>query len=105
VFEAEATRRAVASIVDNDRERTALQTIAPDASIVVVPAGVDAQHWQWGVLDATEAFAVAIVNCLALEHDERRAISESVDLAALSWEHRLAPLSRLLEGTARRERS
>jgi sugar transferase (PEP-CTERM/EpsH1 system associated) len=232
VFEAEATRRAVATIVVNDRERTALQTIAPDARIEVVPSGVDAQYWQgasrqpvtapevvfcgvmnyapneegalwlahhiwprvrqkrntarlwlvgaqptnrirsvasdvsihvtgavpdvrpylWRsaiavaplittrgvqnkvleavaaglptivtsqvadglpsevlpacrIADGTEAFADAIVNCLALEHADRRAIAESVDLAALSWEHRLAPLSRLLEAAARRERS
>jgi hypothetical protein len=56
------------------------------------------------IADGTEAFADAIINCLAREDAERRAIVGSVDLAALSWEHRLAPLSRLLEAAARRER-
>ncbi len=48
-FEAEATKRAVATVVVNDRERAALQTIAPGASIEVVPSGVDAQVLASGI--------------------------------------------------------
>jgi polysaccharide biosynthesis protein PslH len=40
-FERTAATRARASLVVNDRERIALERIAPDARVVVVPAGID----------------------------------------------------------------
>jgi glycosyltransferase involved in cell wall biosynthesis len=44
-FEARAARRAFATLVVNERERTALATIAPDAKIEVVPNGVDYEYF------------------------------------------------------------
>jgi polysaccharide biosynthesis protein PslH len=40
-FEHRMTKAAAATLVVNDRERDALRTIAPDASVAVVPNGVD----------------------------------------------------------------
>jgi sugar transferase (PEP-CTERM/EpsH1 system associated) len=45
-FEAEAVQRAVATIVVNDRERTALQSIVPNAPVEVMPNGVDSQFFK-----------------------------------------------------------
>jgi sugar transferase (PEP-CTERM/EpsH1 system associated) len=45
-FEAEAVRRAVATIVVNDRERTALRSLVPDAPVEVMPNGVDSRFFK-----------------------------------------------------------
>jgi len=43
-FEREAAASAYATIVVNDRERDALRELAPTASVLVLPNGVDAAH-------------------------------------------------------------
>jgi sugar transferase (PEP-CTERM/EpsH1 system associated) len=45
-FESTAARQAFATTVINDRERTALEQIAPGARIEVIPSGIDYAHFQ-----------------------------------------------------------
>jgi len=45
-FEAAAARRAYATTVVNDREKTALVALAPDARIAVVPIGIDCEYFR-----------------------------------------------------------
>jgi len=45
-FEAASAGRAVTTLVVNDREAVALKKIAPDASVTVVPSGVEYEYWR-----------------------------------------------------------
>lgn len=45
-FEAQAASRARATLIVNDRERIALQTIAPSARVLVVPNGIDLERFE-----------------------------------------------------------
>lgn len=45
-FESSSARRAFATVVVNDRERTALENIAHEARIEVIPSGIDFAHFQ-----------------------------------------------------------
>jgi glycosyltransferase involved in cell wall biosynthesis len=53
------------------------------------------------VEDGEEPFAKAVVALLRMTPAARRAMAESADLRALSWEGRLAPLAEILADAAR----
>jgi sugar transferase (PEP-CTERM/EpsH1 system associated) len=57
-FESIAARRAAATLVVNDRERTVLETIAPGAPVHVVPNGIDAVRFTPPVSPPAEARVV-----------------------------------------------
>jgi sugar transferase (PEP-CTERM/EpsH1 system associated) len=57
-FEAFASRRAAATLVVNNRERTVLEAIAPDAPVHVVPNGIDALRFTPPALPSAEAHVV-----------------------------------------------
>ncbi|PYR93352.1 MAG: TIGR03087 family PEP-CTERM/XrtA system glycosyltransferase [Acidobacteria bacterium] len=57
-FESFASRRAAATLVVNDRERTALEAIAPDAPVHVVPNGIDALRFTPPASPSVEAQVV-----------------------------------------------
>ncbi len=86
-----------------------LEAVAAGLPTIVTPAVADGLPTEilaaCRIADGTRAFADAIVDCLSLEPRERRAMTESVDLAPLSWERRLAPLGDLLASAARRATS
>ena len=52
-FEARAARRSAATLVVNDRERAALEAIAPGAPVHVVPNGIDAQRFTPPIVPAS----------------------------------------------------
>ena len=49
------------------------------------------------VADKPEAFARALVECLRLQPDERRALAASADLSGMGWEARLTPFRAILK--------
>jgi sugar transferase (PEP-CTERM/EpsH1 system associated) len=53
------------------------------------------------VADSAEAFAAETVSLLALSGRERRAVAAQANLAALTWDARLAPLHEILRAAAR----
>jgi polysaccharide biosynthesis protein PslH len=57
-FEAFAARRAAVTMVVNDRERTVLESIAPDAPAHVVPNGIDAVRFTPSASPSAEARVV-----------------------------------------------
>lgn len=57
-FESFAARRAAATLVVNDRERTVLEALAPDAPVHVVPNGIDALRFTPPALPSADAQVV-----------------------------------------------
>jgi sugar transferase (PEP-CTERM/EpsH1 system associated) len=54
------------------------------------------------VADAPEDFARAVLQCLALNPDERRDLAVRADLSGLQWEDQLRPLRTILSAASRR---
>ncbi len=87
-----------------------LEAIAAGLPVVVTP--VVAEGLPRDVLPAcrvagtAEAFAGAIIDCLALSPPARRAMTDAVDLSPLRWNQRLMPLVDLVtaSGAVRRSR-
>ena len=72
-FEAAAAMRARATLVVNDRERVALQMIAPAARVVVVPAGIDIDAFRppEPPVDAPAVIFCGVMNYHPNEHGVR----------------------------------
>jgi polysaccharide biosynthesis protein PslH len=54
------------------------------------------------IADAPADFAGAVLECLAMEPDERRDAAMSADLSGLQWQDQLRPLPRILTAASRR---
>jgi sugar transferase (PEP-CTERM/EpsH1 system associated) len=73
-FEALAMRRAVATLVVNERERQALLTFAPEARVVVVPNGIDIERFRPSPRDAgATPGSPAVVFCGVMDYPPNEA--------------------------------
>jgi sugar transferase (PEP-CTERM/EpsH1 system associated) len=73
-FEGRAARQAFATVVINDRERTALEQIAPGARIEVIPSGIDYAHFQRPDMPAVDTADVVFCGVMNYLPNEEAAV-------------------------------